>query len=146
MMFGVIAFVGEHGLDAGHDSEGGEKQVLEDERVVDVGRGHGAGHWHAIPGTWCPAWPGLSGWTRARAATLGAHGTAVQDQVGVTAQHADQHGMDAGQQALSTQRAKLRHRVAPLAWSAVAVRLRHGVPSRRNRRKAASTRMVAVGG
>src|ERR1700759_135691 len=49
MMLGVIAFVGEHRADPGHDREGGEEQALEDERVIDVGRGHGAGHRHAIP-------------------------------------------------------------------------------------------------
>jgi hypothetical protein len=35
----------------------------------------------------------------ALATALGAHGTGVEDQVGVAAPHADQHGMDAGQQA-----------------------------------------------
>ena len=49
MMLGIIAFVGEHGADAGHDRKGGQEQALEDEGVVDVGRGHDAGHRHAIP-------------------------------------------------------------------------------------------------
>src|ERR1700759_2427237 len=48
--------------------------------------------------------------------------------------------------AVWAQRAKQRRRVAPLAWAAVAVRLRHGVPSRRNRRSVATTRIVSVGG
>src|SRR4051812_4277034 len=37
MVLGVIAFVGEHGPDPGHYGKGGQKQPLEDERVVDVG-------------------------------------------------------------------------------------------------------------
>jgi len=44
------------------------------------------------------------------------------------------------------QSAKRRRKVDPLAWASVARRLRHGVPSRRNRRKVASTRTVSVGG
>ena len=47
---------------------------------------------------------------------------------------------------VSAQHAKQRRRVEPLASAAVALRLRYGVPSRRNRRKVASTRIVAVGG
>src|SRR3954464_1262870 len=39
MTLGVIPFVREHGPDAGHDREGGQEQALENERVVDVGRG-----------------------------------------------------------------------------------------------------------
>src|SRR4051812_20337339 len=46
----------------------------------------------------------------------------------------------------SAQSARRRRRVEPLAWAEVARRLRHGVPSRRNRRKVASTRTVATGG
>src|SRR4051794_34369306 len=46
----------------------------------------------------------------------------------------------------SAHSARRRRRVEPLAWSAVARRPRHGVPSRRNRRRVASTRTVAAGG
>jgi hypothetical protein len=46
---GVIAFVGEHGADTGHDREGRQEQALEDNRVVHVGRSGGAGHGHAVP-------------------------------------------------------------------------------------------------
>src|SRR5215203_5156841 len=49
VVLGVIALVSEDRADAGHDCEGGQEQALEDERVVDVGRGHSAGHWYAIP-------------------------------------------------------------------------------------------------
>jgi len=44
------------------------------------------------------------------------------------------------------QSAKRRRKVDPLALASVARRLRHGVPSRRNRRNVASTRTVSVGG
>ena len=37
-------------------------------------------------------------------------------------------------------------RLMPLACAAVAVRLRYGVPSRRNRRNVLSTRTVSAGG
>src|SRR4051812_22917173 len=46
----------------------------------------------------------------------------------------------------AAQPASRRRRVEPLAWAGVAVRPRHGVPSRRNRRRAASTRTVSAGG
>ncbi len=44
------------------------------------------------------------------------------------------------------QRSKVRRSVEPLAWPALARKLRHGVPSRRNRRKVASTRTVCARG
>src|SRR5215210_839864 len=47
---------------------------------------------------------------------------------------------------VSAQRVSHRRRVEPLACAAVAVRLRQGVPSRRKRRKVASTRTVSAGG
>src|SRR4051812_12260859 len=47
---------------------------------------------------------------------------------------------------VSAQRVSHRRRGEPLAWSRVALRLRQGVPSRRKRRKVASTRTVSVGG
>ena len=34
-----MSLVGEHGLDTGHDGESGEEQALENEGVVDIGRG-----------------------------------------------------------------------------------------------------------
>ena len=104
MGLGIIALVRKHRADPGHDRKGGQEQALEDERVVDVGRGHSAGHRHAIP-VGCDMVLGapLGPVRRIRAGevapALGAHGTGVEDQVGVAAQHADQHGVDAGQQA-----------------------------------------------
>src|SRR5215203_5898138 len=47
---------------------------------------------------------------------------------------------------VSAQRVSHRRRVEPLACAAVAVRLRQGVPSRRKRRKVASTRTGSAGG
>src|SRR3954467_1870923 len=47
---------------------------------------------------------------------------------------------------ISAQSASRRRRVEPLAWAEVARKLRHGVPSRRNRRRVASTRTVSAGG
>ena len=44
------------------------------------------------------------------------------------------------------QRTKVRRSVEPLAWPALARRLRHGVHSRRNWRKVASTRTVCARG
>ena len=44
------------------------------------------------------------------------------------------------------QRAKVRRSVEPLAWPTLARKLRHGVPSRRNWRKVASTRTVCARG
>jgi hypothetical protein len=35
MMLSLVAFVGEHRADAGHDREGGQEQPLEDERAID---------------------------------------------------------------------------------------------------------------
>src|SRR4051794_17984120 len=46
----------------------------------------------------------------------------------------------------SAQSARRRRRVEPLAWAGLAARLRQGVPSRRNRRRVASTRTVSAGG
>ena len=47
---------------------------------------------------------------------------------------------------ISAQSASRRRRVEPLAWAGVARRPRHGVPSRKNRLRLASTRTVAAGG
>src|SRR3954466_14231062 len=44
------------------------------------------------------------------------------------------------------QPARRRRKVEPLAWPGLATRLRHGAPSRRNRRTVASTRTVSAGG
>ena len=63
----------------------------------------------------------------------------------MASQHADQHGMDLPEQANRAQRSRQRRKVDPLALVAVAVRLRQGVPSRRNCRRVATTRTVAVG-
>ena len=51
--------------------------------------------------------------------------------------------MDLRQQAGARPLLEIRRKVEPLTLSAVAFRLRHGVPSRRNCRKVASTRTVA---
>src|SRR5687768_6268002 len=39
MVLGIIAFVGEHRPDPGHDREGSQKQALEDQCIVDIGGG-----------------------------------------------------------------------------------------------------------
>src|SRR3954447_14110340 len=49
VVFGVIALVGEDRADASHDREGRQEQALEDERVIDIGCGDGAGHRNAVP-------------------------------------------------------------------------------------------------
>jgi hypothetical protein len=104
MALGVVAFVGEHGPDAGHDGEGSEEQPLEDERVVDVGRCGGARDRHAVPGDrdvilGAPFGPVRQIGPGESAAALGADRAAVQDQVRVAPQHADQQGMDLRQHA-----------------------------------------------
>src|SRR3954451_5339318 len=48
--------------------------------------------------------------------------------------------------AFSAQKARNRRKVEPLACSRVARRLRHGRPSRRNRRRVATTRTIALRG
>ena len=104
VVLGIIALVRKHRANPGHDRKGGQEQALEDERVVDVGRGDGAGHRHAIPVGCDVILAAPLGQIRRIGAgevapALGAHGTGVEDQVGVAAQHADQYGVDAGQHA-----------------------------------------------
>ena len=104
MGLGVVALVGEYGPDARHDGESGQKQPLEDERVVDIGgRGHAgdrdAGPVHGDMILGAPLGTIRRVWAGKVAPALGAHRAGVQDQVGVAAQHADQHGMDLCQHA-----------------------------------------------
>jgi len=62
---GIVAFVGEHRADAGHDGEGGEEQALEDERVVALAAVTAQATGTPSPSTaawyFVPAWPGPSG-------------------------------------------------------------------------------------
>src|SRR4051812_48978533 len=95
VVFGVIALVGEDRADASHDREGRQEQALEDERVVDIGCGDGAGHRNAVPvgpNVVFGAPLAAVGWVGACevATTLGPHRAGVEDQVGMAAQHADQ--------------------------------------------------------
>src|SRR4051794_11216401 len=75
MVLGVVALIGEHGPDAGHHGKGGQKQPLEDERVVDIGGRCHTRDRHPVSvyrdillraplDTSCPAWPGPSDWAR----------------------------------------------------------------------------------
>jgi hypothetical protein len=151
MVLGVVALVGEYGTDARHDGEGGQKQPLENERVVDIGgRGH-AGDRDAGPvhGDMILGAP-LGAIRRVRAGkvapALGAPEQVSRIRSGWPRSMPTSMAWTCASKPVSAQRLRLRRRVAPLACSVVAIRLRHGVPSRRNRRKAASTRMVAVGG
>src|SRR4051794_41299556 len=95
VVLGIVALVGENRADAGHDREGGQEQALEDERVVDIGRGHSAGHRYAVPVSSDVVF-GASlaavGWvgTGEVATTLGPHRAAIEDQVRMDTQHADQ--------------------------------------------------------
>ena len=71
---------------------------LEDEGVVDVGRGRGAGHRHPVPVGGdvvlaAPLAPVRGVWAGEVTAALGPHRAGVEDQVGVAAQHADQRGV-----------------------------------------------------
>src|SRR3954452_4647454 len=104
MRLGVVAFIGEHGSDASHNREGGQEQPLEDERIVDVRRCGETGHRHAITvhGDMILGSP-LAAVGRVRtgeiAPTLGPHRTAVEDQVWMATQHADQQSLYFCQQA-----------------------------------------------
>jgi hypothetical protein len=106
-----------------------------------VGRGRRAGDRNAVPGDRDVILTAPLGAVRGIgpgevAATLGSHRAAVQDQVGMAPQHADQHGVNLRQQ-LGLR--PTRQEAAELACASVAFRPRHGVPSRRNRRKVAAT-------
>jgi cellulose biosynthesis protein BcsQ len=95
---GIVALVAEHGADPGHDREGTQEQALEQDRVVDVGRGGGAGHRHAVPVhrdmvLGAPLAPIRRVRAGEVAAAFGAHGACIEDQVGMAAQHADQQGV-----------------------------------------------------
>jgi hypothetical protein len=101
---GIVALVAEHGADPGHDREGTQEQALEQDRVVDVGRGGGAGHRHAVPVhrdmvLGAPLAPIRRVRAGEVAAAFGAHGACIEDQVGMAAQHADQQGVHLRQQA-----------------------------------------------
>src|ERR1700761_1332065 len=151
MMLGVIAVVGEHRADPGHDRKGGQEQALEDERVVTVAAvtvqatgtpSSSVAIWYLVP-------------RLARSVGLGPVRSpprlARTEQVsrirsGWPRSMPTSMAWTRASKPVSAQPARQRRRVAPLAWAAVAVRLRHGVPSRRNRRRVASTRTVAVGG
>jgi hypothetical protein len=110
------ALVGEHGPDPGHDGEGGQEQTLEQDRVVDVGTGGGTGDRYAIAGSGEMVLAALL----ATVCGLGA------DQIAA---------------ALGPHRGAVEDEARLVARKA-----RHGVPSRRNRRRAASTRTVVTGG
>ena len=139
MMLGIVAFVGEHGPDPGHDGEGGQEQPLEHQSVVDVGRGGpqatgtpspSSAMWYLVPRL--PRSVGIG--PGQIAAALGPHRARIEDQVGIAAQHADQDGMNLRQQARPRPPLQMAAQGRAADLSAVAVRLRHGVPSRRNRR------------
>src|SRR4051794_6922540 len=101
---GVIAFVGEDGADAGRDREGGQEQPLEDEGVVDVGGGGKTSDRDAGPVDRDMVLRAALGAVRRVGpgevtAALGAYRAAIEDQVGMATQHADQQGVDLRQQA-----------------------------------------------
>ncbi len=151
MVLGIIPLVGEHGADAGHDRECRQEQPVEDQRVVDVGRGGGAGDRNAAPST--ATWylvPRL-----ARSVGLGPVRSlprlAPTEQLsrirsGWPCSMPTSTEWARANRPVLDQRAKQRRRVEPLASTSVALRLRHGVPSRRNRRSVASTRTVSQRG
>jgi hypothetical protein len=104
MTLGVIPFVREHRPDAGHDREGSQEKALENERVVDVGRGRHTRDRHPVSihrDIVLRAPLGAVRRVGARQITpaFGADRAAVQDQIRMAPQHADQHGMDLRQQA-----------------------------------------------
>jgi hypothetical protein len=151
VVLGVVSFVGDHGADTGHDGEGGEEQALEDDGVVDVGGCGRARDGDAVRSDRdvvlgaALASVGRVG-AGAVACALGPHRAGVQDEPGVAAPHGNQQGVHLPSRPVRAQRSRARRSVEPLAMSAVAFRLRHGVPSRRNRRRVATTRIVAAGG
>src|SRR4051812_27989464 len=99
MMFGIVAFVGEHGADPRHDGKSGQEQPLEHQSVIDVRRGGHAGDGHAVTHSrdvvfgapFAPvSWIGPSQVT----APLGPHRAGIEDQGRIAPQHADQDGMN----------------------------------------------------
>ena len=48
MRLGVVALIGEHGPEAGHHRKGGQEQALENERIVDMGRGRHTCDWESF--------------------------------------------------------------------------------------------------
>ena len=148
----VAASVGEHRPDARHDGEGGQDQALEQTVsltfvAVTV---QATGTPSPSTATWylVPRLARSVGFGPVRSPPrLARTEQRVHDQVGMTAQHGDQQGMHPGQQPRSRPAApggavgSSRGPEPP-----VAVRPRHGVPSRRKRRKVATTRMRLGGG
>jgi hypothetical protein len=151
MRFGVIPFVREHGADAGHNGEGGQEQALEDEGVVDVGgcRNAGDGVPFPVTATWylvprLPRSVGLGPVSSpprlARTEQLSTIGSELPRSIATSV------ACTRASTPSRAQASKQRRSVEPLTLSRVARKLRHGVPSRRNWRKVASTRTVTAGG
>ena len=97
-MLGVVALIGEHGPDPGHDRVSGQEQALEDQRVVDVGGGGHTRDRHTVPihrdiVLRAPLGPIGRVGSREIPCALGAHRATVQDQVGMAPQHANQQGV-----------------------------------------------------
>ncbi len=156
MLLSVITLVREtlgreHGPEAGHDRKGSQEQALEDPRVID-----GGGRRHTrdrspipIPATWYVV-PRL-----ARSVGLGPVRSpprlARTEQLarirsGWPRSMLTSTASTCGSRPIRAQRSKQRRKVDPLALVAVAIRLRQRVPSRRNCRRVAATRTVAVRG
>src|SRR3954466_10574941 len=88
MMLGVIPFVGEHRPDARHDRVSSQEEPLEDQRVVDVGRGRHTRNRHTVSihrniVFRAPLGPVGRVGSREGPCALGAHRATIQDQVGM---------------------------------------------------------------
>ena len=145
---GIVAAVGEHGPDPGHHGEGGQEQALEQHGVVDVGCGCRAGDRHAVPGdgdvVFCASLAAVGGLGPVRSPPRLARTEQLSMiKVGLPRIMATSMACTLGKVPVCAQRAKARRKVEPLAWASSARRLRHGVPSRRNRRRVASTRTTS---
>jgi hypothetical protein len=148
MVLGVVALVRKHGLDPGQDAEGGQEQPLEDQGVVDVRRRGRAGDGDAVAG-------GRDVMLGAPLASIRRMGPVRSPprlarteqvsriRVGSPRSMPTSTAWTWGSKPICAHCSRWRRKVEPLALSAVARRLRQGVPSRTNCCKVASTRTVA---
>jgi len=148
---GIVAPTGEQHCDPGHNGEGGKEQALEQDGVVDIGRGGYARDRHTLAGdcdlAFCAPLAAAGGVGSGEfAAAFGAQLATVHDQGRVAAQHGHQQCVHLAQQSCLCPALKGTAQGQPLALPALARRLRHGVPSRRNWRRVASTRTVSARG
>lgn len=120
VVLGVIAAVGEHDADAGHNGESGQEQALEHNCVIDVGRGRHACDRHAVAGdrdvvlgALLAAFGGVG--PGKLAVALGPHRAAVKNQGRIATQHRHEQGVHLSQQA--RMRPAFKRTCKPQRWA-----------------------------